>query len=169
VRAGVAYGSAGRLEEGLVGGLTLAEHFALADPAPRAWIDWRRVYDSARAQISHFNIKGRPDDDVRSLSGGNQQRVLLALTPPNLRLLLLEHPTRGLDVESAAWVWEQLLARRADGTAIVFVSADLDEITDYSDRVLVFFNGQVTEVSDVSAITVEALGYLIGGKTGSDL
>ncbi len=164
-RAGVSYGSAGRLEEGLVGGLTIAEHIALTDPKPRFWLDWQKVLADTRAQIERFNIKGRPDDDVRGLSGGNQQRVLLALTPQNLRLLLLEHPTRGLDVESAAWVWQQLLARRADGTAIVFISADLDEIMEYSDRVLVFFNGQMTEIEDTGETSVEALGYLIGGKT----
>lgn len=162
MRAGVVYSPAGRLEEGLVGGLTLAEHVALADPNPRMWIDWSDIMARTRAQIERFNIKGRAQDDVRSLSGGNQQRALLALTPPNLKLVLLEHPTRGLDVESAAWVWRQLLGRRAEGTAIVFISADLDEIMDYSDRVLVFFNGQVTEVDDIG---VEALGYLIGGKS----
>ena len=161
---GVAYCSAGRLEEGLVGGLTLSEHFALAHPRPRRWLDWAEIETIAQQRIAQFNIKGRPGDDARSLSGGNQQRLLLALMPPNLRLLLLEHPTRGLDVESTAWVWSQLLARRADGTAILFISADLDEIVEYSDRVLVFFGGKVTEVADPSAITVETLGHLIGGK-----
>ena len=161
---GVVYGSAGRLEEGLVGGMTLAEHFALADPKPGRWLNRAQIGAVTNERIKQFNIKGQPQDDVRQLSGGNQQRLLLALMPPNLRLLLLEHPTRGLDVESAAWVWRQLLARRADGTAIVFISADLDEIMEYSDRVLVFFGGQVTEVADPSSITVETLGYLIGGK-----
>ncbi|MBN1287896.1 MAG: ATP-binding cassette domain-containing protein [Anaerolineae bacterium] len=163
MRAGVIYGPAGRLEEGLVGGLTLAEHIALADPKPRMWLDWAGITARTRAQIARFNIKGRAHDDVRGLSGGNQQRALLALTPPNLGLLLLEHPTRGLDVESAVWVWGQLLARRAEGTAILFISADLDEIMDYSDRVLVFFNGQVTEIAAADTC-VEDLGYLIGGK-----
>jgi ABC-type uncharacterized transport system ATPase subunit len=163
--AGVAYGSAGRLEEGLVGGLTLTEHFALADSAPRRWVNWAQAEAVARERIERFNIKGYPQDDVRSLSGGNQQRAMLALMSPNVRLLLLEHPTRGLDVESAAWMWGQLLARRTEGTAIAFISADLDEIVEYSDRILVFFGGRVTEVADPSATNVEALGYLIGGKT----
>ncbi len=162
---GVAYGSAGRLEEGLVGGLTLAEHFALADPRPRRWLNRAHTEAVTRERIAQFNIKGRPGDDARSLSGGNQQRLLLALMPLKPRVLLLEHPTRGLDVESTAWVWGQLLERRTSGAAIMFTSADLDEIVEYSDRILVFFGGKVTEVPDPSKISVEALGYLIGGKT----
>ncbi len=53
----------------------------------------------------------------------------------------MEHPTRGLDIESADWVWSQLLARREHGTAIIFASADIDELLRYSDRILVFFSG----------------------------
>ena len=62
----------------------------------------------------------------------------------------MEHPTRGLDIESAAWVWTQLLHRRGDGTAIVFASADLDELLRYSDRIAVFFAGRILEVVDAS-------------------
>jgi len=77
---------------------------------------------------------------------------------------LLEHPTRGLDVESANYIWEQLLARRAEGTAIVFISAELDEIVTYSDRILVFFGGRVTLVEDPTEMTANRLGELIGGR-----
>ena len=63
----------------------------------------------------------------------------------------MEHPTRGLDIESAAWVWSQLLERRTDGTAIVFASADLDELLRYSDRIAVFFEGRIIEVVDAAA------------------
>jgi general nucleoside transport system ATP-binding protein len=101
---------------------------------------------------------------VEALSGGNQQRTQLALLPDNLRLLVLEHPTRGLDVESALYIWRKLLERRRQGAAIVFASADLDEILQYSDRILVFFGGRVTEALKASETTVEQLGYLIGGK-----
>ena len=61
---------------------------------------------------------------------------------PALRLLLMEHPTRGLDIESANWVWSQLLARREHGTAIVFASADLDELLRYSNRIMRVLRGQ---------------------------
>jgi simple sugar transport system ATP-binding protein len=86
------------------------------------------------------------------------------LLPPKLSLLLLENPTRGLDVESARRIWSLLLERRDDQTAIIFSSPDLDEILDYSDRVLVFSSGRVTLVEDPSQLTTARLGELIGGK-----
>jgi ABC-type uncharacterized transport system ATPase subunit len=161
---GVAYAPAGRLEEGLVAGLTLTEHFALTMPHS-LWVNWKAARQQAESRIQHFNIRGKPDSQIQKLSGGNQQRTLLALLPPDLKLLLLENPTRGLDVESARWVWTQLLERRAQGTAIVFTSPDLDEIVEYSDRIAVFFGGQVTVVDDPSQTSIAQLGQLIGGKS----
>ncbi len=140
--AGVAYLPAGRIEEGLIRGLTLTEHYVLAqrDHQP-FFIDWAAATNGIQKKINEFNIRGRPDTPVEALSGGNQQRALLSLLPPALKLLALEHPTRGLDIESAMWVWEQLLARRRSGTAILFISADLDELLERSDRIVVFSGG----------------------------
>ena len=87
----------------------------------------------------------------------------MALLPQKPVLLALEQPTRGLDVDSARWIWQQLLARRAGGTAILFTSPDLDELVTYSDRILVLYAGQVYEISDASATTIDELGHLIGG------
>ncbi|HHS97378.1 MAG TPA: ABC transporter ATP-binding protein [Chloroflexi bacterium] len=165
LEAGVAYLPAGRLEEGLIPGLTLTEHFALVDRDGPFFIDWKAARERALERVRHYHIVGRPETTVEALSGGNQQRVLLALLPHGLRLLLLEHPTRGLDVESANWVWQQLLARREEGTAILFISADLDELLERADRIVVFFAGRMMEPLVAERTTVEQLGYLIGGKT----
>jgi ABC-type uncharacterized transport system ATPase subunit len=116
-------------------------------------------------KIAQFNIRGDPSRTVDTLSGGNQQRTLLSLLPPTLRLLALEHPTRGLDIESAAWVWQQLLERRQSGTAILFISTDLEELLEYSDRIVVFSGGEMAPPIDATTTTVEQLGYLIGGTT----
>ncbi len=163
-QAGVAFLPAGRLEEGLINGMTLTEHFALTLPSKAPWVNWLRARRVTAHSIEHFNVKGRPSSPVQTLSGGNQQRFALSLLPEKLKLLLLEHPTRGLDVESANYIWEQLLARRQDGTAIVFISAELDEIVAYSDRILVFFGGRVTPVADRAEMTANRLGELIGGR-----
>jgi simple sugar transport system ATP-binding protein len=163
MQCGISYAPAGRLEEGLVGGLTLAEHFALVGQHG-GWVNWKGATERAVRSISHYNIKGRPDSEIQMLSGGNQQRTLLSLLPADLKLLLLENPTRGLDVESARWVWSQLLDRRTQGTAIVFTSPDLDEIMEYSDQIVVFFNGRETLVDDPAKVTPAQLGHLIGGK-----
>jgi simple sugar transport system ATP-binding protein len=163
--AGVGYLAAGRLEEGLVEGLTIAEHLALADRHASGFlVDWRRADATARSRIAEYAIKGRPDSPAESLSGGNQQRLLLAMLPDRLRVLLMEHPTRGLDIESADWVWTRLLARREQGTAIVFASADLDELLRYSDRILVFYSGRLFAEVDARTTDAERLGHLIGGR-----
>jgi simple sugar transport system ATP-binding protein len=165
--AGAAFGAAGRLEEGLIPGLTLTEHLALVSERGAA-VDWTRARELTAAQITHYNIKGRPESPIEALSGGNQQRVLLAMLPERPRLLVLEQPTRGLDVESARWVWEQLLARRDHGAAIMFSSDDLDELLAYSDRILVCFAGQTTLVENTPVLSVEQLGLLIGGADNEE-
>ena len=163
-RAGVAFLPAGRLEEGLIGGMTLTQHFALTLPGKAPWVNWLQAWRTTSERISHYKVKGRPGSPIQTLSGGNQQRFALALLPRNLRLLLLEHPTRGLDVESTMYIWEQLLKRREEGTAIMFISAELDEIVAYSDRILVFFGGRTTLVDDPADMTADRLGELIGGR-----
>jgi simple sugar transport system ATP-binding protein len=78
--------------------------------------------------------------------------------------MVLEQPTRGLDVDSARWIWQQLLMRRANGTAIIFSSPELDELVTYSDRILVFYAGRVCEVPDTSRASSDEIGRLIGGQ-----
>ncbi len=168
---GVIFGAAGRLEEGLIAGLTLAEHLTLvmADNKPKRsmfanfFIDRTEVQRITEEKIQHYNIRGTAHSRIESLSGGNQQRVLMAMLPDNPAALLLEQPTRGLDVDSAAWIWEQLLAKCASGTALVFSSPDLDELLLYSDRIIVFYAGHLTMIDQPHQITADRLGHLIGG------
>jgi simple sugar transport system ATP-binding protein len=166
---GVHYLPAGRLEEGLVAGMTLTEHFTLCSDDERFFVDWARARERAAQHIATYSIRGRPASPVEALSGGNQQRALLAMLPPHLKLLLMEHPTRGLDIESANWVWKQLLARRRDGTAILFASADLDELLHYSDRIMVFCTGRAIYTLRAEETNVDQLGYLIAGKRMAEL
>ena len=163
-RQGVAYLPAARLEQGLVPGLTLTEHFVLSEETKGLVIDREKASRLAEERIAIYNIKGTPLSPIESLSGGNQQRALLALLRSPLNVILLEHPTRGLDIESTMYIWSKLKERCAQGTAIVFISADLDEILQYSDRVVVFFAGQVSSALAADKLTVEQLGQLIGGK-----
>jgi simple sugar transport system ATP-binding protein len=164
LNAGIQYLPAGRLEEGLVQGLTVTEHLVLANPDTPFFVEWDTATENAAETVTEHFIKGRADSFVEELSGGNQQRLLLAMLRPGLRLLMMEHPTRGLDIESANWVWRQLLARREDGTSVIFASADFDELLRYSNRILVFFAGGVIAELNASETDVEELGFLIGGK-----
>ncbi len=163
MRQGVAYLPAARLEKGLVPGLSLAEHFTLSVKPAGAFIDRKAAAALSEKRISAFNIKGKPDSPVESLSGGNQQRALLSLLPEKAALILVEHPTRGLDIESTIYIWGKLKERCAAGTAILFISSDLDEILRYSDKVLVFFAGKVTPLINSESLNVQRLGELIGG------
>ncbi len=166
---GVGFLPASRLEEGLISGLSLTEHFILSEETRGMFIDRGKWEQETKERINSFNIRGTPLSPVESLSGGNQQRALLALLNSPLSLLLLEHPTRGLDIESVIYIWGKLKERCRQGTAIIFISSDLEEILQYSDRVLVFFSGRVSPTLDASVTSVEQLGQLIGGKGWSDV
>lgn len=162
--AGVNFLPAARLEEGLVPGLSLTDHFVLAEQPKGIFIDRAAGEKLAEDRIKSFNIRGTPLSMVESLSGGNQQRAELALLQTPLSLILLEHPTRGLDIESVIYIWAKLKERCKQGAAIIFISSDLEEVLQYSDRVLVFFSGKVSPSIDAATTSVEQLGQLIGGK-----
>lgn len=166
LNAGIGYSPADRLREGLIPGLSIHEHVSLRTP-PKSWfVDWKDTLERTQHAIAMFKIRGKPQTKVERLSGGNQQRTQLALLPTPLNLLLMEQPTRGLDIESVLWVWQQLIARCEGGTAILFTSSDLDEIMQYSDRVIVFSGGEISAPINVADLTVDRLGQMIGGKFG---
>jgi general nucleoside transport system ATP-binding protein len=161
---GGAYVPAGRLEEGLISGLCLTDHMALVDPDRRFFVDWDSAHSAVTERIKRYNIVGRPETEVDMLSGGNQQRTMLCLLNEQLRLILLEHPTRGLDVTSANWIWELFAERRQQGTAIMFMSSDLDELMHHSDRIAVFSGGHLIRIVSARETSVDELGHLIGGQ-----
>lgn len=157
------YGAAGRIEEGLIAGLTLTEHIVLAE-SQGAVVDWREMRKLTQDRIQHYRVRGRANDPIEALSGGNQQRVLISLLPHAPKMMILENPTRGLDVESANWIWQQLLARCGLGAGLIFTSPELDEVARYSNRIVVFYAGRTLLVEDPRSITVNELGHLIGGE-----
>jgi simple sugar transport system ATP-binding protein len=162
--AGVAYVAAGRLEAGLVAGLSLTEHLVLAQPKHTFFMDWSGSQKLCNSRIEKYQIVGTPNTLADELSGGNQQRLLFALLRDELKLILMEHPTRGLDIRSANLIWEILYDRRKQGTAILFMSADLDEIVERSDRIAVFSGGVMSRIVNAKETSVDELGHLIGGQ-----
>ncbi|MDW8064362.1 MAG: ATP-binding cassette domain-containing protein [Anaerolineae bacterium] len=161
--AGVLFVPANRLEEGLISGLTLTEHFQLVYPTGGYLINWERARAEAQRRIQEFNIRGEPETMVEALSGGNQQRAMLALIRKPVHLLLLEHPTRGLDVESSMWIWQQLKEQAQQGAALMVISSDLQELLEYCDRIIVFFGGQVSEPMNAEELTTDQLAQMIAG------
>ncbi len=104
--------------------------------------------------------------EAGTLSGGNQQKVIVAreFSRP-IQLLIASQPTRGLDVGSIEYIHDRIIAKRDEGTAVVLVSSELDEIMALSDRIAVMYRGRITEIIEASQATKEYLGLLMAGMT----
>jgi simple sugar transport system ATP-binding protein len=163
-KAGVHFVPADRMSQALFPDLTIREHILLAFPDQASRLEqFRREQCEGR-----FNLRAHPATPAKSLSGGNQQRLLLSLIPDGAPLLLMEHPTRGLDAGSSLQVWEHLRERCRDGATLFFFSPDLDEVIEHSHRVLVFFDRMLVADVPRERATVETLGVLMGGKNLED-
>ncbi len=142
VRHGIAFSSEDRKQEGIIPWLSVRENLIIALQAKRG--AWRILSRAEQARLCDHYIRALriktadAETPIRNLSGGNQQKVLLArwlATQP--ALIILDEPTRGIDVGAKAEI-EQLIAKlRADGIAVLFISSELDEIVRNSSRVLV--------------------------------
>jgi general nucleoside transport system ATP-binding protein len=152
----------------LIGDLSVAYNLVLErldDFRHRGRIDEGAVRDHADELIKRFDIRARPDDPVATLSGGNIQKVLLArVLSRDPRLIVVSQPTRGLDVGATEYVRSQLLARRAEGAAILLVSEDLDELLALSDRLVVLYEGRIVGEMVVADASLEHLGMLMAGR-----
>jgi simple sugar transport system ATP-binding protein len=127
------------------------------------WIDRGRARRRATAICQEAGVVvPTVDISARALSGGNQQRLVvtreLAATP---RLLVAAQPTRGVDVAARTAVHGALLRARARGSAVVLVSADLDELVALSDRVLVMRRGKLAGPLPAGPVTAAAVGRLM--------
>ena len=159
-KAGVQFVPADRLEMALFPALNLMEHIKLAFPDKRE--DLIKFYESQC--VDCFNLRAHPDTHASELSGGNQQRLLLSLMPDEAKLLLMEHPTRGLDAGSARQVWNHLKGRCADDATLIFFSPDLDEVLEHSHRIIVFYDRAIAGIVDREYATMEVVGALMAGK-----
>ncbi|MFJ9643630.1 sugar ABC transporter ATP-binding protein [Streptomyces sp. NPDC004244] len=136
----IAFCSENRKEEGLIAELTVRENIVLALQAARGWtkpLSRARQDEIAARWTEVLDIRpADPEVQVRNLSGGNQQKVLLArwlLTEPEL--LILDEPTRGIDIGAKAEIQKLVSRLAAEGTAVVFISAEIEEVLRLSHRV----------------------------------
>jgi simple sugar transport system ATP-binding protein len=166
MRAGV-----GRIPEdrhaSLVGELSVAQNLALEhldDFTDRGMLDRSRIRQHAVEQIERYQIKARPDDRTRTLSGGNMQKVVLArVLERDPAFIVVSQPTRGLDVGATEYVRAKLLEQRDKGAAILLISEDLDEILGLSDRIAVIYEGKILGVLAAEEANPERLGLLMSG------
>jgi simple sugar transport system ATP-binding protein len=150
--AGVAFVPEDRHEQGLVLDMTIWENVVLGrhDDAEFSGtlgvLLIKKIKKLASRLVSMFDIRTRSVEvNAGTLSGGNQQKLILAReleTDP--KLMLAAQPTRGLDVGAIEFVWSQILQQKAEGRAVLLISAELDEIYALSDRIVTLFEGRIT-------------------------
>jgi ABC-type uncharacterized transport system ATPase subunit len=153
--------------EGTIGDLTVAENLAIENLSAfkkNGFLDQKRINDSAKEMIKEFQIKASPNDQLRKLSGGNMQKVVLARALARKpKVLIASQPTRGLDVGATEYVRKRLLEEREKGTAIVLLSEDLDEVLALSDRIAVIYEGCIRGIVPSAEATPEKIGLLMAG------
>lgn len=127
-------------------------------------IIWPLASDRAREVIERFNIVGSLRSQVKYLSGGNQQRLLVGreiIKAP--KVLIVSEPTQGLDVAATEFIRSTLLKFREEGRSIILISSDLDEIFELCDRIAVIYEGKFVGIGRNEDLTLERLGLLMGG------
>jgi ABC-type uncharacterized transport system ATPase subunit len=173
--AGLGHIPEDRHRRGLILDFSLAENLALHDydrpPGSRyGWLFPKRLVERAKGLLTEFDVRGgTPSTPAASLSGGDQQKVVLAREiTRDPRVLVAAQPTRGLDVGAIEFVHRRLVDERDEGRAILLVSFELDEILSLSDRILVLYEGKIVGeyAPDVSE---EELGIaMTGGRRGAE-
>lgn len=160
-----------RQKMGLVMGFSVAKNLILKVfkylPFCRNWfLQNLAINSNANAAIQKFDIRAEHGNvRVSQLSGGNQQKVVLARELSGEPMLIVAmQPTRGLDVGATEYVQQCLLAERKRGAAILYISTELEEVMAMSSRIAVMYEGQFVDILDATTATVEQVGYLMTGS-----
>jgi simple sugar transport system ATP-binding protein len=172
-RAGVGYVPADRHRFGLVLSFPVSDNLVLTDyyrrPYARGFVrNDEAILATAGRRIEEYDCR-TPSAMARAdtLSGGNQQKIVVAREfSRELRLLILDQPTRGLDVGSIEFIHRQAIGQRDVGAAILLVSAELDEVLELSDRIAVMYRGRIVAVRDGRTADKNEIGLLMatGGR-----
>jgi simple sugar transport system ATP-binding protein len=127
-------------------------------------LDYQRIYRHAEQLIAEYQIKASPADRMRTLSGGNIQKVILARAlSRNPQVVIASQPTRGLDVGATEYVRSRLLEQRGRGAAVLLLSEDLDEVLALSDRIAVIYEGRIVGLIPAREADLEELGLMMSG------
>ena len=171
IATGVSYIPGERIRMGLVSDLPVPDNLIMKryrHPELHwgLFMDRAKILTFARALIEAFDIRvPEINMPVHLLSGGNQQKVILAreLSAPH-HLLVVEHPTRGLDVGASAAVHRMLREQRAKGVAILLISSDLDELLALCDRIAVIYEGHIVGQVAGDKANSRDLGFMMAGR-----
>jgi general nucleoside transport system ATP-binding protein len=172
-KLGVSYIPEERMIDGVIKEFTVAENLVLQDhgrpPYVRGGIfmNFRAITEACKKAIRDYEIKTPgTTTTVKSLSGGNIQKLVLARELSRApRVLIAAQPTRGVDIGATEYIHQRLLEERTNGTAILLISEDLDEIRALSDRIAVMYEGRVMGIVERDAVSVEQLGAMMAGAS----
>ncbi len=162
-----------RQKDGLVLGLPISDNlvlntYYLKPYSNGIWLDQKVIIETGEKLVKSFDIR-TPSvfTPASSLSGGNQQKIIVAreFSRP-IKLLIASQPTRGLDVGSIEYIHNRLLAKRDEGCAVLLVSTELDEVMQLSDRIAVLYRGKIISILDAKTASKEQLGLLMAGIIG---
>jgi ABC-type uncharacterized transport system ATPase subunit len=149
--------------------MTVAENLVMeniGDFSSHGLPNKEKITQLAKDLIKDFNIKAKPSDKIRTLSGGNMQKALLArVLYRNPRVIIVSQPTRGLDIGATEYVRIKLIEQAKKGSAILLISEDLDEILALSDRIAVIYEGKILDTVKTKEATVARIGMLMAGLT----
>ncbi len=170
VAAGVGVIPEDRHDSGVVLDMSVAENLVLIDPhavANNGVVDQSKLAQHAQTLIAEFDIQcAGADAPLWSLSGGNQQRVVLARElSSEPKVLVAAQPTRGLDVGAIEYMSERLRLAASVGVAVLLISSELDEILDLADRIAVMYRGRIVGEMPRQEATMERLSLLMGGSS----
>lgn len=172
INAGMGFLSEKRKEEGLHQELSIVQNLNMVVYAvSKSWfINWKKEAENCVNVVDMLKVKiGEPYNKISSLSGGNQQKILLGkwlLSGPEL--LIIDEPTRGIDVASKSEIYSILRELSEKGIAIIMISSEINEILGVTDRTLVVKDGHITATLITEETSEEEIGYYstIGDKKG---
>lgn len=156
------------LDYSLEDNIVLQRYFEPEFTNKAGFLKRKSIREYANRLIEQYDVRSGQGaiTKARSMSGGNQQKAIIAREiDKNPELLIAVQPTRGLDVGAIEYIHKQLVAQRDAGKGVLLVSLELDEVMNVSDRILVMFEGEIVGEFDPKEVTVEELGlYMAGSK-----
>ena len=164
-----------RAKHGLIGSYSVADNSVLNRYFKRPFaaggmLRRDRIDSHARDVVATFDVR-TPDVEspADSLSGGNKQKLIVGREfSDEIDLLIAAQPTRGIDIGAIEFIWRRIRERRDEGTAVLLVSAELDEVLALSDRVAVMYEGRIVATVDPRTATREEIGLLMAGAVPAE-
>jgi len=169
--AGVGHVPEDRQRDGLVVDFAIADNMVLDtydEPPFARWIvrDRTAVLEAAEQRVKDFDVR-TPSvlQPASTLSGGNQQKVIVAreFSRP-IKVLIASQPTRGLDVGSIEYIHRRIIEKRDEGTAVLIVSVEIDEVMALADRIAVMYRGRIVDILSAETAVREEIGLLMAGS-----